>query len=277
MELFVLDVVLPISVALTLTALHFIGEKISTKMTKWHAQLESLGAGLMVGILFLELLPQVLIGSTILDAYIYIPLLAGFVFIALLEKIVYKKILRSNPSSQIEASTKGNENEKSNGQFNSAVEYEQGITDIECIVPEQNAIFEAIALITHSLMIGILVALIFSENPIEISFIILIPFFIRAFTIGFTSEQIMEDLNPKPEKIFRVISLITPAIGAFFGIFLVFNEVAFFIIFALALGLVLFTIIRDMIPLGKKGKPIFFLLGVIFTVGIFLLNELVLN
>ena len=277
MELFVLDVVLPVSVALVLTILHFTGEKIGTKMKKWHAQLESLGAGLMVGILFLELLPQVVVGSTILGVYIYIPLLSGFVFIALLEKIVYKKILHSNPSSHVKKSVNNKDNTKENQDLDSAFEYEKDITEIECIVPEQNAIFEAIALITHSLMIGILVALIFSENAIEISFIILIPFFIRAFTIGFTTEQIMENLNKKPEKVFRILGLISPTFGALFGIFLVFNEIAFFIIFAFALGLVLFTIIRDMIPLGKKGKPVFFLLGVIFTICIFLLNELVLN
>lgn len=277
MELFVLDVVLPVSVALVLTLLHFTGEKIGTKMKKWHAQLESLGAGLMVGILFLELLPQVVVGSTILGVYIYIPLLSGFVFIALLEKIVYKKILHSNPSSHVKMSVNNKDNTKENQDLDSAFEYEKDITEIECIVPEQNAIFEAIALITHSLMIGILVALIFSENAIEISFIILIPFFIRAFTIGFTTEQIMENLNKKPEKVFRILGLISPTFGALFGIFLVFNEIAFFIIFAFALGLVLFTIIRDMIPLGKKGKPVFFLLGVIFTICIFLLNELVLN
>jgi len=276
-ELFVLDVVLPVSVALVLTILHFTGEKIGTKMKKWHAQLESLGAGLMVGILFLELLPQVVVGSTILGVYIYIPLLSGFVFIALLEKIVYKKILHSNPSSHVKMSVNNKDNTKENQNLDSAFEYEKDITEIECIVPEQNAIFEAIALITHSLMIGILVALIFSENAIEISFIILIPFFIRAFTIGFTTEQIMENLNKKPEKVFRILGLISPTFGALFGIFLVFNEIAFFIIFAFALGLVLFTIIRDMIPLGKKGKPVFFLLGVIFTICIFLLNELVLN
>ncbi|MHA1185394.1 MAG: hypothetical protein ACTSSK_00755 [Candidatus Heimdallarchaeota archaeon] len=50
----VLDVIIPLSVALILTLIHFIGEKISERMRRWHHHLESLGAGLMVGILFLE-------------------------------------------------------------------------------------------------------------------------------------------------------------------------------------------------------------------------------
>ncbi len=274
-DIVVLDVVIPVSVAIFLTLIHFVGEKISSRLHKWHSQLESLGAGLMVGILFLELLPQVSIGAIVLDFYIYIPLLTGFVIIALIEKIVYKKMLNEDISStnKLPANDKEVHHET---ETDSSVEHESDVMELVCIIPEQNAIFEAIALITHSLMIGILVALIFSEYPLEVSFIIMIPFVIRAFTVAFSAEQIMEDLNKKPEKIFRILSIIAPSLGAFVGVFLVLSEVAFFIIFAFALGLVLFTVIRDMIPLGKKGKPMFFIIGIIFTVGIFLLNELVL-
>ncbi len=275
MDIVVLDVVIPVSVTIFLTLIHFVGEKISSRLHKWHFQLESLGAGLMVGILFLELFPQISIGAIVLDFYIYIPLLTGFVIIALIEKIVYKKMLKedtitNNRLSQIDKEVN---NETTS---DSSVEHESDIMELVCIIPEQNAIFEAIALVTHSLMIGILVALVFSEYPLEVSFIIMIPFVIRAFTVAFSAEQIMEDLNKKPEKIFRILGVITPSLGALAGVFLVFNQITFFIIFAFALGLVLFTVIRDMIPLGKKGKPMFFLIGVIFTVGIFLLNELVL-
>jgi hypothetical protein len=270
----VLDIILPLIVTIFLTALHFIGEKISERMRKWHHLLESLGAGLMVGILFLELLPQIFIGhNTSLGNYIYIPLLFGFTIIALIEKIIYKRILKENPTSPIKLHdhTNGDESKET------SVKYEKEFTDIECIIPEQNNIFETIALFTHSVMMGILITLIFYENNLEASFIIMIPFAIRAFTIGFSTEQIFEHLNEKPRKIFRILNFISLTLGASIGLFLVFSEIVFFIIFAFALGLVLFTVIRDMIPLGKKGKPIFFLLGIILTIGIFLLNELVLH
>lgn len=274
-DIVIIDVVIPVSVTIFLTLVHFIGEKISSRLHKWHFQLESLGAGLMVGILFLELLPQISIGSIILDFYIYIPLLTGFVIIALIEKIVYKKMLieDTSPNEKLQTFEKEVNHEQ---ESDSSGEHERDVMNIICIIPEQNAIFEAIALVTHNLMIGILVALIFSEYPLEASFIILIPFVIRSFTVAFSTEQIMEDLNAKPEKIFRIIGIFTLSLGALVGVFLVLNEIAFFVIFAFALGLVLFTVIRDMIPLGKKGKPMFFLIGVILTVGIFLLNELLL-
>ncbi len=273
----VIDYIVPISVALGLTLIHFIGEKISERMRKWHFQLESLGAGLMVGILFLELLPQIFVGhETALGLFIYIPLLAGFTIIALIEKIIYKRILKDNPTTPIKLHAQ-DEHGKQKQTLDSFVEYEKDITEIDCIVPEHNTIFEAIALVTHSLMIGILIALVFYENNLEVAFIIMIPFAIRAFTIAFSAEQIIGDLKEKPERVFRIITFVDLTLGALIGVFLVFNEVVFFTVFAFALGLVLFTVIRDMIPLGKKGKPMFFLIGVVFAIGIFLVTELVLH
>ena len=272
----ILFFIIPISVAIVLTLLHFLGEKISQRMHKWHFHLESLGAGLMVGILFLELLPQVIVGVTVLDSYLFIPLLMGFVIIALVEKIIYKWILNDNPKSNVKMHVHS-EQQLENSVKGEVVQYEKDLTEIDCIVPEHNAIFEAIALITHGLMIGILVALIFYENLLEVGFIIVIPFFIRAFTVAFSAEQIFEDLAPRTQKIFRIISFTTPTLGAIIGIFLVFSPIAFFIVFAFALGLVLFTVIRDLIPLGKKGKPGFFIIGIVFTITTFLITELVIH
>ncbi|NHJ48585.1 MAG: hypothetical protein FK733_12440 [Asgard group archaeon] len=280
------DYIVPIAVVLGLTLIHFLGERISKNMRKWHFHLESLGAGLMVGILFLELVPQLFVGIDILQAngidskYVYIaifiPLLTGFVIIALVEKIIYKRILKGFPVTPLKLHTH-HEDIVEEQTLDNKAEYEKDITEIDCIVPEYNAVFEANALVTHGLMIGILVALVFHESSLEVAFIIMIPFIIRAFTIGFSAEQIMEDLSDKPEKAFRIISFLTPILGVVVGIFLVFNDLAFFIIYAFALGVVLFGVIRDLIPLGKKGKPGFFIIGVVFTVGIFLLNDLVLQ
>ncbi len=198
-----LDVIIPISVALVLTLVHFIGEKISERMRKWHHHLESLGAGLMVGILFLELLPHIITGhDTNLGFYIFIPLLAGFTVIALIEKIIYKRILKGNPVTPIKlhAHTEEEEDAVDKDNIETAVEYEKEFADIECIVPDQNTIFESIALITHSLMIGILVSLIFFESNLEVAFIIMIPFVLRSFTVAFSAEQIMADLPNKSRK-----------------------------------------------------------------------------
>ncbi|MHA1210475.1 MAG: hypothetical protein ACTSRF_14805, partial [Candidatus Freyarchaeota archaeon] len=58
---------------------------------RYHTELLSFGAGLMVDIFFLEILPHIAIGEGYLGSYIYRAFLDGFVTIHLLEKIVYKQ------------------------------------------------------------------------------------------------------------------------------------------------------------------------------------------
>jgi len=58
---------------------------------RYHTELLSFGAGLMVDIFFLEILPHIAIGEGYLGSYIHVAFLAGFVTIHLLEKIVYKQ------------------------------------------------------------------------------------------------------------------------------------------------------------------------------------------
>ncbi|MHA1212188.1 MAG: hypothetical protein ACTSSH_06985 [Candidatus Heimdallarchaeota archaeon] len=184
-----LEWILPMVIAISIPFIHFLGEKISEHLKKWHDHLLSLGAGLMVGIIFLELLPQITIGEEFLGIYIYIPLLIGFTLIALIEKIVYKSFYKKNPTTSV------NHKQNSIKENEINIVYEKEIVDIECIDPTYHSIFEAIALVTHGLMIGFLIAIIFDEQAFQENWlfilIILIPIIIRAFTLGFSSEQIM--------------------------------------------------------------------------------------
>ena len=270
-----------IAIAIALTLIHFLGEKISERLHKFHIPLESLGAGLMVGIIFLELLPHISAAEEHLAHYIYIPFLLGFTLIAIIEKIVYKgfihkgrkKIASKTNTEKVESLEKIEEDGNDLQEINKV-----RIEDFECISPDQNALFESIALVSHGFVVGLLISFIF-DSFWEIAFILMIPFFIRAFTISFSAEQIMEVVNPKPRKILKILSLITPTFGAIVGV-LIFefsSEIIFFIIFAVFLGLLLYIVIRDMIPLGKKGKPLMFLLGVSFAIGLFLIFELLIE
>jgi len=246
-------------------------------MRKWHHQLESLGAGLMIGIIFLELLPQISIGEGHLGFYIYIPLVVGFTIIALIEKIVYKTILNKNPTTP-KATNQLDENK-----ITTDLEYEKELAEVECIVPEYHAVFEGVALITHGVVLGILITIIFNEETFNTSWLlllfVLLPIFIRSFTLAFSAEQILRDIHGRKNKVIRYLSYLAPFVGASLGVIFVFvqSPITLFTIYALILGLVLFLVVRDMIPLGKKGKPIFFLIGIIFTIGTFLISELLIS
>ncbi|MCK5297910.1 MAG: hypothetical protein KAJ76_03315 [Candidatus Heimdallarchaeota archaeon] len=266
----------PLASSIGIILTHIFGEWISEHMNKWHHQLESLGAGLMIGIIFLELLPQITVGESHLGFYIYIPLVIGFTIIALVEKIVYKTILNKNPTTP--KVTKQSEETK----ITNDLEYEKDLAEVECIVPEYHAVFEGVALITHGLVLGILITIIFNEETFNASWLlllfVLLPLFIRSFTLAFSAEQILGDIHGRKKKVIRYLSYLTPFVGASLGIIFVYVEssIALFTIFALVLGLVLFLVVRDMIPLGKKGKPVFFLIGIIITLGTFLISELLI-
>ncbi len=267
----------PLAISIGIVLTHILGEWISEHMSKWHHHLESLGAGLMIGIIFLELLPQISIGGKELGFYIYIPLVVGFTLIALVEKIVYKRILNKNPTTP--KINKQSEETK----ITNDLEYEKELAEVECIVPEYHAVFEGVALITHGLVLGILITVIFNEETFNTSWLlllfVLLPLFIRSFTLAFSAEQILQDIHGRKNKVIRYLGYLTPFVGASLGIIFVYvqSPLALFTVFALVLGLVLFLVVRDMIPLGKKGKPLFFLIGIIFTIGTFLISELLIQ
>lgn len=266
----VLDFVLPISAVIVITLIHFIGERISQHMQKWHYHLQSFGAGLMVGIIFLELLPHIATGQEHLDEFIYIPFLFGFTIIAIIEKIVYKRLLNKQKPENTELALQEEITPLKNNSNEDLITVEAE----DCVSPEQNALFEGVAFIIHGLVIGMLTALIF-ETYQEIAYIVLIPFFIRAFTLSFSTEQILEEIENKKSKIIRIFSFITPTLGAAIGIFLLINKILLYIVFALTIGVILYIVVRDMIPLGKKGKPVYFIFGVILAITIFLIFELI--
>jgi zinc transporter ZupT len=261
--------------AIAISLVHFLGEKISSNLRKYHDHLESFGAGIMVGIIFLELLPQIAIGEEYLQEFIYIPFLFGFIIIALVEKFIYRRIIKNQLQAyqeslefvKLEEEVEKNENQEV---INAIME-----KDFECIIPEQNALFEGVAFVTHGFVIGILITLIFETNW-NLAFIVIIPFYIRAFTISFSAEQILDEISDTKEKIIRILSFVAPVVGAIIGIILLLNKIIFYIVFALSLGIILYVVTRDMIPLGKKGKPLFFSLGAIIALGIFLIFKLLL-
>ncbi|MFX0195132.1 MAG: hypothetical protein ACFFCW_03330 [Candidatus Hodarchaeota archaeon] len=64
-----------LTVSVALTFLIIIGEKFSGQSERLHLELLSFGAGLMVGIYFLEILPQIHVGEHYLNHLIYITFL----------------------------------------------------------------------------------------------------------------------------------------------------------------------------------------------------------
>jgi ZIP family zinc transporter len=215
-------------VAVVMASLHFIGEKISEHIKRFHTELLSLGAGLMIGVFFLEILPHIIIGEIFLGELIFITFLAGFVIIHLLEKYVYQRAA---------------------GEDEFALEVSR---------------FEALGLIAYALLIGVIIVVFFDAYG-NLAYFLLIPFYIRAFGVAVYSDTINKQIG---SKLNRIMQTLGPIIGAIIGLLLIENETQLYLVFAVTMGFILYIIVRDMIPRGKEGKSIYFAAGVLITIAI---------
>lgn len=224
----------PFAVAVAIVLLNFVGQKFSEHIERFHMELLSFGAGLMVGIFFLEILPQIGVGETHLGPFIYVTVLLGFVLVHVLEKLVYQ--------------------------------HAAGESELAKDVTR----FEAAGLMAYGLLVGVIVV-VFLEAYGDLAYFVLIPFFVRAFVLSVYSKHINERTG---SGFSRVLQSVSPVIGASVGLLLITNKTQLFLVFSTAMGFILYIVVRDMIPSGKAGKPTYFVLGSLITIAISLIFEI---
>jgi zinc transporter ZupT len=224
----------PLIAACLLAFLHYCGKFFSEHIERFHTELLSLGAGLMISTFFVEILPHLSFGEMYLGHFVFIFFLIGFVSIHILEKFFYQR------ASNIE------------------------------MLEKEKIEFEAAGLVAYGLIIGIVIVVLF-ETYGEVAYIVLVPFFVRSFTITATLGHVIDKIG---SNFNQIIQIIAPIAGALLGLFLIQNKLIMYLIFSITMGLILYIVVRDMIPLGKEGKPIFFIIGIILTIGISLLIEI---
>ena len=216
----------PLAVAIAIAFFHVLGEQFSEHIERFHIELLSFGAGLMAGTFFLEILPQITVGETYLSHFIYVTFLVGFVLIHVLEKLVYQHV----PG--------------------------------ESEFAEDRTRFEATGLAAYGLLVGVIIA-VFFEAYGDLAYFILAPFFVRAFVLSVYSRHINEKIG---SRLNRVLQSVGPVVGTVVGLLLITNKTQLFSVFSMTMGFILYIVIRDMIPIGKEGKPIYFVAGALITI-----------
>ena len=219
--------------SLIIVFIHFIGKLLAEKIEKFHVELLSFGAGLMIGTFFLEIMPHITIGTNYLGKFIYTYLLIGFMITHLLEKFVFQ-----NATSQIE-------------------------------LAKDVVLFEEMGLAAYGLIIGVIIA-VFFEAYGNLAFLMIMPLFFRAFAISASTDHIVEGIK---NKFITTFQFFAPIIGTLSGLFLIPNKVFLFSILSVVTGFILYIVVRDIIPIGKGGKPIYFLVGTFITIAITLFFE----
>jgi hypothetical protein len=218
-------------VVVIMALVHVLGEIFSEHIERFHIELRSFGAGLMVGTFFLEILPQLAVGETYLSSFIYLPFLGGFVLIHVLEKLVYQ----------------------------------HAIGDAE--MAKDVARFEALALAAYELLVGIIVVVFFATYG-DVASLIIAPFFVRTFALSVFSRHVSEKIG---SVLNRVISAVAPIVGVLIGFLLIENKTQLYLVFSVTMGVILYVVIRDMIPTGREGTPIYFVLGALMSMVISLI------
>lgn len=64
----------------------------------------------------------------------------------------------------------------------------------------------------------------------------------------------------------RVLKLGSYVIGTVVGLLLISNKKQLYFAFSLIMGLILYIVVRDMIPPRKEGKPVYFLVGLVLII-----------
>jgi hypothetical protein len=115
--------------------------------------------------------------------------------------------------------------------------------------------------------VGVIIA-VFFEAYGDLAPFIFAPFFVRAFALSVSSRHINEEIGC---RLNRTVQSISPILGTFAGLLLIANKTYLFLVFSTTMGFILYIIIRDMIPIGREGKPAYFILGVLITLATYLI------
>jgi len=214
---------LPVIYSLILGVVHFFNEKIQIRQEFVRVRAISFIAGISVTYIFLNLLPEVYKGFELFDRIIFISLLAGFTLSHVIEKFVYQ---HSAPQTLRE----------NLGGVHSA------------------------AFFLYYFFIGVIFVSLNNINALSSVLFFLPVMFYSA--VGILS---LEKIHPKIWERLSVKLLLSASslIGVLFADVFLQYQIIFDLLFAFVLGTFLYTSLIDFVPRDAKGRPEYFVLGVL--------------
>jgi len=214
--------------AIILALVHFFSEKYSVHVEKYHAHTISFSAGLFLGLIFLNLLPEFFKGAIYLGESIFLLLLAGFVLFHLGEKYIYQHIRDRN----------------------------ELLKDLAAI--------HVLGFFINHFVLGIALLLAFkNSNPVA-GFFIFIPLLLHSFSSSLSLNHI--DKHFEKHSFLGMLLPLSPLAGVSFAFLLNPTASLYYGMFSFIIGAMLYIVIRDIVPKGQAGKPLLFLTGVLLSV-----------
>ena len=218
-----------ILLGLALSIIHFFSESYALKTEKYHSEFVSLSSGLFIAFIFLFLLPEAFTGIEAIGNRVFFLILMGFVFFHLSEKYIY-----------------------------------QHVKDKRERMMELAGVHAAGFFIDH-FVLGMTLFFVFNLVGFGGGLIVFMMLLFHTISSAVSLNHIDEYFNKKP--IVNLVLSSSPLFGVLFAIILNPTKELYYAFFALAIGGILYVVIRDMLPYGKEGKPLFFFLGFLISLG----------
>ena len=213
-----------LGLSLVVAVIHFLGESIKLPAEgPRHFRLISFAAGISIGYLFLDLLPQTYYAAEQLRESVFLFLLLAFSIVHLVEKYFYQHAGKTSVQQKLKA-------------------------------------FHTATFFLYYLLIGVVLPdLIRGEFYEGILFII--PVALHAGLIGASLAEVHGQFSPNLyEKV--AISLGAP-LGVLFASLMPLSPIVYHVVISGIAGIMLYVFVREFLPEKEYGQPLFFVLGLI--------------
>ncbi|MDP7180567.1 MAG: hypothetical protein QF824_04830 [Candidatus Woesearchaeota archaeon] len=206
---------------------HYLSEKFCIACTKYKGEVISFTAGVSITYIFLQLLPELYFGVSELDRSLFVFVLIGFSLFHLIEKYIYQNEPRKKISDDLIR-------------------------------------IHSIGLTIYYLVLGIVLVKFINKSTTD-GILFFAPVFLHTIVASLSTHGIhgVYGHHHKSEKWSTFIQSIAALVGVIIALTVTVTEKVSFALTGLVAGLLLYIVIRDLLPKGKKGAPLFFLLGAV--------------
>jgi zinc transporter ZupT len=115
-------------------------------------------------------------------------------------------------------------------------------------------------------LVGFIIASVL-EIDLTLALYLSIPLFMQMLTSSISLDSLDIKLN---DKISKILLSVLPFLGAITGLILENDPLVANYVLAFVIGVLFYMIIRDVIPQGKAGYPLFFLIGMMVSIALWL-------
>ncbi len=225
---------LPLVLALILSITYLFSYRVSNKFEKQHEIILSVGSGMMMAILFAEVIPDIIEqGPKFLSGEMLgFSMLVGFVGYHLIEKYTYKHTRKT-------------------------------------LLSERIGYLHAVGFFIDNFLEGFVLVLIFGLDNITsyIVFMLFIPLLLGDIASSTTLRHINNRF--KLGWIGLIFMSSSIVIGALSALFLNLSESMFYVALSMISGAFIYFITRDELPRGRKGKPFLFIVALVVVLSLF--------